>query len=312
MSIHTILGAGGIIADGLAKELLQNKQPTRIVSRNPKMIPGTEIVQADVADLKQTMEAVRNSDVVYLCVGLKYDFKIWRNLWPKIMNNVIEACSRAQAKLIFFDNVYMYGRVDGWMTEETPYNPSSKKGDLRARIATELMSQVRKGNIVASIARSADFYGPGADKTSIPNLLVFANLFKKKKAQWLVKDTVKHSFTFTPDAIKALWILGQDNNSWNQTWHLPTAGNPLTGKEFVQLAAESLREPPAITLLAPWMVRIGGWFDKTTSELLEMLYQYKYDYLFDSSKFEKAFHFSPTPYEAGIGVTANHFGEIAK
>ena len=95
-------------------------------------------------------------------------------------------------------------------------------------------------------------------------------------------------------------------------WVCLPAFNGLTGKEFVQLAAESLREPPAITLLAPWMVRIGGWFDKTTSELLEMLYQYKYDYLFDSSKFEKAFHFSPTPYEAGIGVTANHFGEIAK
>ena len=31
------------------------------------------------------------------------------------------------AKLIFFDNVYMYGKVNGIMTEETAFNPCSKK-----------------------------------------------------------------------------------------------------------------------------------------------------------------------------------------
>ncbi len=35
-------------------------------------------------------------------------------------------------------------------------------------------------------------------------------------------------------------------------------------------------------------------------ESYEMLYQYDRDYVFDSSKFEKAFGFKPTSYEAGI------------
>jgi hypothetical protein len=45
------------------------------------------------------------------------------------MDNAIEACKRARAKLIFFENVYMYGKVSGPMTEETPFNPCSKKGE---------------------------------------------------------------------------------------------------------------------------------------------------------------------------------------
>jgi nucleoside-diphosphate-sugar epimerase len=307
MSIHTILGAGGVIADGLAKELLSKGTLTRVVSRSPRKTDGAEWVRADLTDLDQARLAIAQSAVVYLCVGLKYDYSVWRAQWPKIMNNVIETCSRAGAKLIFFDNVYMYGKVDGAMTEDQPYRPVSKKGDLRARLATQLMSEVRKGNIRACIARAADFYGPGAGKTGVPNILVMDKLAKKKGAQWMVNSKVIHSFTYTPDAVRALCLLGQGDQSWNQTWHLPTASNPLTGKEFVQLAAEAFGVEPRLTILAPWMIRMAGLFDRTLAELVEMLYQYKYDYLFDSTKFEKAFNFRPTTYADGIKATAESY-----
>jgi len=34
-----------------------------------------------------------------------------------------------------------------------------------------------------------------------------------------------------------------------------------------------------------------------------MLYQNEYDYLFDSTKFEKTFNFTPTSYKDGIAET---------
>jgi nucleoside-diphosphate-sugar epimerase len=307
MSIHTILGAGGVIARGLAEELTRHKESVRLVSRHPAGRTGAESFAADLTD---PARAVENSSVVYLCAGLKYDYSVWRTQWPKIMTNTIGACQRAQARLIFFDNVYMYGRVDGVMTEDTPYDPCSRKGDLRARIATQLMSEVRKGNITASIARSADFYGPGSGKTGILNLLVFANLAKGKKAQWLVNAGVEHSFTHTGDAARALYLLAKDENSWNQAWHLPTAPRPLTGSEYIGLAAENLDVQARYLLLRKWMVGLGGLFDKTTSELTEMLYQYEYPYCFDSSKFEKAYNFSPTSYEEGIKATAGAYTSV--
>lgn len=303
-SIHTILGANGAIANALAGELAARQWPIRLVSRHPVALPGTTAVAADITDPAQTLEAIRGSAVVYCCIGLPYNYTIWRQQWPRIIDNIIEACRQTQARLIFFDNVYMYGHTNGPMTEETPYNPSSRKGDLRARIATQIMSEVRKGNITATIARAADFYGPGADRTSVPSFLVYQRLFKGQRAQWLVNAKVRHSFTYVPDAAKALAILASDENSWNQVWHLPTAAQPPTGAEFIEMAATALQKPGQFTVLAKWMIGLGGLFDRTTRELYEMLYQYESEYLFDSTKFESAWSFTPTSYQQGIRETA--------
>jgi nucleoside-diphosphate-sugar epimerase len=121
--MQTILGAGGAIGTELVRELVRARQPVRLVARNPKPVEGAEAVSADISNLDQTIAAVSGSTVVHLLVGLKYDLKVWRELWPRVMDNAIEACKRAKAKLIFFDNVYMYGKVSGRMTEETAFNP---------------------------------------------------------------------------------------------------------------------------------------------------------------------------------------------
>ncbi|HEV9038008.1 MAG TPA: NAD-dependent epimerase/dehydratase family protein [Puia sp.] len=303
MSTHTILGAGGAIANSLSGELTARHIPLRLVSRHPSPMTGAEAVSADLTDRDQTIRAIEGSSVVYLCVGLKYDYRIWRQQWPRIFDNTIEACMKTKTRLIFFDNVYMYGLTRGPMTEETPYDPSSRKGDLRARLATQLMSEVRKGNITASIARAADFYGPATAKTSVPDFLVFQRLLKGQRAQWLVNAKVPHSFTYVPDAARALAILATDDNSWNQVWHLPTTAPAITGAEFIRIADTLLQKDPRFSILSSWMVRLGGLFDRTTAELHEMLYQYAYDYHFDSSKFERAYNFKPTSYENGIKAT---------
>ena len=58
-------------------------------------------------------------------------------------------------------------------------------------------------------------------------------------------------------------------------------------------------------VLPKWMIRVIGLFVSVIRESVEMLYQYEYDYLLDSSKFEKAFNFVPTPYEEGIRLMAD-------
>ena len=128
--MHTILGAGGSIAKELMIELQSKKVPYRIVSRNPQPVLGAEIVKADLIQYDQVLAAVNNSTIVYLVVGLKYNSKIWETEWPLVMNNVIQACKAVKAKLVFFDNVYMYGKVAGVMTEATAFNPNSKKTEI--------------------------------------------------------------------------------------------------------------------------------------------------------------------------------------
>lgn len=300
----TILGAGGVIAKELVGDLAGDPEPIRLVRRHPTPVgKAADVVAADLSDPSQTTAAVSGSSVVFLLAGLDYRLHTWQALWPRIMRNTIDACQRAGAKLVFFDNVYMYGVVDGPMTEETPFNPSSKKGEVRAEIATMLLDEMKAGRLHAMIARSADFYGPAA-RNGIPNVLVFDKLTRGKAAYWLVNDTVSHSFTYTHDAARALVALAQSSSAWNQTWHLPTAPHPPTGRELIDLAAQALGVRPRRRVLTRPLIKIAGWFDPTVRELYEMLYQYDRPYCFDSTKFERAFGRAPTSYADGIRQTA--------
>jgi nucleoside-diphosphate-sugar epimerase len=307
MALHTILGAYGTVSTELVPVLLKNKERIRLVSRKSQPVEGTETIAADLLNPEQVMNAVKGSTFVYLLVGLQYNTNVWKSSWPLIMQNVISACKVNHAKLIFFDNVYMYGKVKDVMTEDTPFNPSSKKGIIRAAIVTTLLNEMKQGNIKALIARSADFYGPVNFKNSVPNMLVFDNFRKGKSAQWLVNATVPHSFTYVPDAAKALYLLANNEAAFGQTWHLPTASNPLTGKEFIQLAAKAMNAKNKYMVLSKWMLRLAGLFNADIRESYEMLYQAELPYFFDSTKFNTAFNFRPISYEEGIKATAAYF-----
>jgi nucleoside-diphosphate-sugar epimerase len=303
----TILGAGGAISNELATRLAAANLPFRLVGRNPTSRPGaTQVTTADLTNFDQAARAIAGSTIVFLLTGLKYDRKVWAEAWPRIMANTIEACKRAGARLVFFDNVYMYGRVQGPMTEQTPFHPSSRKGEIRSRIADSLIDQWKAGNLTGMIARAADFYGPGA-ANGLPNTLVFDPFSKGKQAMCLAADNLPHSFTYTPDAADALMKLSQTGSAWNQTWHLPTTSNPPTGREFIEAAAQAMGVQPKYRILGSTMLGVAGLFNPTIREVREMLYQNNAPYLFDSSKYGRAFGFSGTPYADGIRATAQSY-----
>lgn len=302
--MYTILGAGGSVSNELVKLLAGRKLAFRTVSRHAIATEGAaEARVGDLTNHEQTVEAVAGSDVVFLLVGLKYDQKVWAEQWPRIIDNVVDACKQARAKLIFFDNVYMYGKVSGAMTEETPYRPTSRKGEVRAQIATRLERAWKEGELTAMIARAADFYGPGA-KNGIANVLVFDPLNKGGKAMCLASDALPHSFTYVPDAAQALITLAEAPNAWNQIWHLPTVAPPMTGREFIVAAAEAMGKSPQYRVLSRTMVKLAGFFNPTIREVHEMLYQNESPYVFDSTKYARAFGFAGTPYAEGIAKTA--------
>jgi nucleoside-diphosphate-sugar epimerase len=156
------------------------------------------------------------------------------------------------------------------------------------------------------IARAADFYGPQT-RNGILNLMVLQPFSQKRTASVLVSDSVPHSYTYTPDAAQSLVQLTGRATAWNQTWHVPTAPNPLTGKEIATLAAKAFGVAPKYRVLSRPMIRIAGWFKPMIAESYEMLYQYDSPYVFDSGKFAREFGFAGTPYLDGVHTTAQSF-----
>ncbi len=300
--MQTILGSGGAIGIELAKALSQFTKEIRLVSRNPvKVNSGDQLIKADLLKKEETRNAVKGSSVAYVTIGFEYNTKVWEENWPVLIENVIDACKEFDCKLVFFDNIYMYdpGYLNG-MTEDTPLNPPSRKGKVRAKVAKMITDEVDAGNLTALIARAADFYGPGIIGRSMLTESVFKLLKAGKKANWIGGINFRHSFTFTPDAGKATALLGNTEDAFNQVWHLPTASNPPTGKEWIEMIAKELGVKAKYSVAPKFVVRILGLFIPIMKEMVEMTYQYDRDYVFDSGKFEKRFDFKPVSYIDGV------------
>ncbi len=306
-NIQTILGSGGVIGNELAKSLSKYTSNIRLVARNPKKInENNELIQADLRNFEEVIKAVENSEIVYLTVGLKYDVNVWQKDWKNIMQNVITACKVNCSKLVFFDNVYMYGLVNGKMTEETPINPISKKGEVRAEIAEMILNEIKKGELTAQIVRAADFLGL-ISNNSFANIMIIDKLKSKKKAMLVLNDSKKHSYTFTPDAAKATALLGNTDSAYNQIWHLPTNSNTLSGKEFVELTGKVFGVEAKYQILSRFLFNVIALFNSAIKESKEMLYQFEYDYIFDSSKFDKAFpEFKKNSYSEALQLIKNY------
>ena len=302
--MQTILGANGTIGSVLTKELVGYTNKIRLVSRNPRKVnESDELFPADLSNPAFVDQAVEGSDVVYLVVGFDYNLKVWEEKWPTLMRATINACIKHNARLVFFDNVYSYDiNAIPHMTEESEYNPPSRKGAVRKQISQMLMDEVKAGKLMALIARSADFYGPGNDK-SFANEMVYKNFLKGRRANWFIDADKKHSFTYTPDAAKATALLGNTDDAYNTIWHLPTDKNTITGREFIELFSKEMKVPNKLVVMPMWMVRLAGIFVPVLKEMREMMYQYDRDYFFDSSKFDKRFNFKTTTYQEGVRNT---------
>ena len=298
-AMQTILGAGGAIGVDLAKNLSQYSSRIRLVSRNPlKVNPQDEIFPADITDKDALDRAVAGSEVVYLTAGFEYNIQVWKETWPSLMDHLIDSCERHGAKLVFFDNVYMYDRdsMDP-MTEDTLVKPSSKKGWIRAEIAEKLMNASKEGRVKALIARSADFL---AIKNSVTVELLYKNMKKGKRPMWFASPTFVHSLTYTPDAAKAVALLGNTESAYGQVWHLPTTKRRLTIQDWANLFARELGTTARIQVIPGFALTVMSWFNPLMKELKEMNYQNDRNYFFDSTKFDQAFGELTTPPEKAV------------
>ncbi|MFN8735079.1 MAG: NAD-dependent epimerase/dehydratase family protein [Betaproteobacteria bacterium] len=307
MGVHSVVGGNGTIGAVAVRHLAAAGCEVRIVQRHPRLIEGAvATASADVLDLDGLTKAVEGSDVIYLILGLPYDAKVWLEGFPRAVSHAVEAARRVGARLVYFDNVYMYGPVQGVMTEDTPDNPTTQKGLARARAARVLMEAVEKGAIRGLIARSADFYG---DYRPFDQVKAMAKkLMKGQKAQLLLRDDRVHSLTYIPDAGRAVAALGQQADAFDAIWHMPTDPNALTGAQLVALIGALLGKDARHTVLPKLLLRMVGLFDGTVRGLLEMSYQFEQDYRVDSSKIARAYGLTATPMRQGLAEHLKFLG----
>lgn len=224
---------------------------------------------------------------------------MWEERFPVIMKNVIKACQETNTKLAFFDNTYMYEKNDNVQVEDSPFVPEGRKSQVRADIAEMLLSAMKDQSIHAVIGRAPEFYGPGLTQ-SFTNSLVFNRVKAGKRALVPVNVSVLRTLIWTPDASRALALLGNTPDAYGETWHLPT-DDSVSYKDILKKAEKVLNKKIKYMTVPMWVFKLGSLFNQQVKELTELLPRYKYDNVFKSDKLKERFpDFKVTTYEEGI------------
>ena len=308
--LHVVLGATGGAGGAVVSELAGGGHRVRAVSRKPTadLPEGVEQVAADAADPAQTRTACPGATVVYHCVQPPYER--WAAEFPTLTQSIADAAAAAGARLVYADNLYAYGPVDGPITEDLPWLATTTKGRIRALMAERLLAAHRSGTLQVAIGRSSDYYGPGGANSVVGDIL-FGAAAKGNRARWMGRMDLPHSLNYLPDVARALIILGARPEALGEVWHLPAA-EPVTGRGFVELIAAALGRPVKVTATSRLALRLAGLFDPRARETTEMLYQWERPFVLDASKFQRAFGpFEPTPHPQAVATTVAWFRERA-
>lgn len=304
---HVILGSGPL---GLSviQELTQQKESIRIVNRSGKApVPeDVEIVKTDLYDPDQVFDVVNGARVVYMCAAPRYSE--WVEKFPPLMKAVIAGAQRANTRLVFGDNVYSYGEVQGPIKEDAPYAAKTRKGRVRIQLVKELMAAHRAGNLQVSIGRGSDFFGPFVRNSSMGER-VFIPMLKGKTASVTGDIDLLHTYTYINDFGKALVLLGERTEALGKIFHVPNA-ETMTTRKFLEVAFDLAGMPVKISSMGRLMLAFGGLFIPEARESVEMMYEFEKPFVVDSSKFTKTFGMEAIPLKTSLKYTIDWFRDF--
>jgi nucleoside-diphosphate-sugar epimerase len=310
--LHVVFGAGQV-GRPLARMRLETGRRVRIAKRSVAGLPsGAEVATGDAADPEFCVEAASGAATIYHCMNPPYDARVWADLVPRFMNNLIEAAGRAGARLVVLDNVYMLGRPGGKpLSEDSPLDPCSRKGEIRARAAEQLFAAHRRGDVVATSGRASDFYGPGGALTHLGDHFWPAAL-AGRTARAVVDPDAVHTYHYIPDVARGLATLGTaGDEAYGRPWMLPCAPAESI-RDLVSRMADKLGRDIKVSAVPGWIVRALGPFVALARELDEMRYQWEEPFIIDDRRFRTSFGIEPADvHEAAAATVAwatEHYG----
>jgi nucleoside-diphosphate-sugar epimerase len=301
---HVIFGTGAI---GLATldALRLRGESVRVVnlSGQADLPADVEIVGGDARDHEFTAAMSAGARVIYQTLGPPYHQ--WAQQFPALQASILAAAQSAGARLVDMENVYMYGRPDGYpLTETSPYAAHTRKGQLRGRMARDLLAAHEAGRVEVAIGRASDYFGPrGGSQSNLGDRVMPAAL-AGRTATVLGDPGQPHTYTYLPDIGEALAVLGEHPDAPGQVWHLPNDPATRTTRQLVDLAYEQAGQARTRVRGTPtFLLRALGLVNPLMRELVEMQYEYQAPFIVDSSKITDKLGLRATPLEQAVAGT---------
>ena len=302
---HVVFGTGPV-GLALVEHLAATGEKVTAVNRggHADVPEGVDVLVGDASDVGFTTEAVRGASVVYQCLAPPYTK--WPELFPPLQAALVEGASRAGAKLVSFENLYLYGRTGGApLTEDLPSAATGPKGRVRAQMARDLLEAHEAGKLRVAIGRASDFFGPRG-LVSHMGERVFYPVLAGKNAKVLGDPTQPHTFSYLPDIGAGLATLGTRDEADGKAWHLPNA-DTLSTRAFIQKVYHAAGTEGKASAMPSAMMNLVALFNGNVRELKEVLFEFEEPFVVDSRAFELAFDQFATPLDNAIPTTVDWF-----
>ncbi len=299
--LHVIFGTGPV-GCWTARALVADGHRVRAVNRSghrPGLLPdGVEVRAVDASDPARARTAAEGATTVVQALNPPYHR--WHELFPPLQAAVLAAAEAASARYVSIDNLYMLDASQP-ITESSRVAPASTKGELRQRMAEEVLAAHERGAVRATVLRSADYYGPGVTGSAWGER-VFAPLVAGKAAQVTGRLDVPHSVAYIEDVGRAVALLATRDEALGSVWIAPHAP-AATANEMVAMAAEAAGVAPKASGMGRFMMRLGGLFVPEARATVEMMDQFLKPFVVDAHAFERTFGLEPTPLREGLART---------
>ncbi|HEX5594427.1 MAG TPA: NAD-dependent epimerase/dehydratase family protein [Micromonosporaceae bacterium] len=300
MSLHVIVGAGPV-GSSTASLLASRGEQVRLISRDgagPDH-PRVERVAADAAQPKRLRELSEEATAIYNCANP--DLRRWPIEWPPLMGALLHAAESSGAVLANAGSLYVYGPVNGPITEETPMRPSSTKGAIRARLWHDALEAHRAGRIRTTEVRASDYVGPGHN--SLLNQQVVPKVVAGEPVVLPADLDAPHSWTYIGDTARMLVAAATDERAWGRPWLVPTPP-PASLRDVASRVADFADAPaPKLSTMSRLRLWFAGLFDRQARELREVAYQFERPFVVDSSAATSTFGIQPTPLDDALRET---------
>ena len=303
---HLVVGAG-VIGSRVAQLLAERGERVVVVSRRGS---GPAGVAADAADAEVMARLAEGTAVIYNCVNPPYHR--WPVDWPPIAASVLGAAERSGAVLVTLSNLYGYGPASrslgtaGYdeahpMTEATPLAATGRKGRVRAQIWQDALAAHQAGRVRAAEVRGSDFVGPGA--VSALGERVVQRVRRGRSVSVLGRADRPRTWSYIEDVAGMLVVAGHDPRAWGRAWHVPSNEARSQRQVVEDLAAAAGSGPVRVRAIPSAAVRALGLVWPLMRELRETSYQFRDDFIMDSSAAQETFRLAPTPWDEVIEAT---------
>lgn len=288
-------------------ELLASQgRPVRVAQRStPAGLPaGVDFTACDCLDPASVRRAADGAGQIVLAVGFPYEAAVWQANWPRTMTAVLDAAEATGARVVFVDNLYMYGPQTVPLQEELPLTSMGGKPGARAAVTRQWMAA--RDRVRFAAVRAPDFYGPGVRQSHLGETGLAA-VAAGKPATLLVNPDLPHDFAYVPDFARAVVaLLDAPDDCFGQAWHVPCAPI-LSTRAVLELGAAATGQRLRLQILPSWLTSLLALAVPFMREMVEMRFQWDRPYHVDSSRMRQRFGLEPTPFAEGVKATVESF-----